>query len=213
MIQLVREIVSLPSIQPLDLEFKFSLDREAAMINFNVLKKHELNLKVALEAQKNSPLEYGSEFRPTQSLKSIFKWHPNWKRMRSIMENGSTWPLEDLSVSNRRKGLEETLAFGNHKGAKSNPKLLKELVEKDVCFGYDLVLPLENLKDIPGALLAPMNIMKQDTIDEHGRIIEKDRLTHDQSYKWGSGTSVNSRVDKDSLLPCKFGACLKRLMN
>ena len=53
LIQLVREIVSLPSIQPSDPEFKFSLDREAVMINFNVLKKYELNLKVALEAQKN----------------------------------------------------------------------------------------------------------------------------------------------------------------
>ena len=91
--------------------------------------------------------------------------------MRSILENGSAWPLEDLPASNRKKDLEEALVFGNHKGAKSNPKLLKELVEKDVCFGYDLVLPLENLKDIPGALLAPTNIMKQNTIDEHGRII------------------------------------------
>ena len=58
-----------------------------------------------------------------------------------------------------------------------------------------------------------MNIMRQNTIDEHGRTIEKDRLTHDQSYKWGSGTSVNSRFNKDLLLPCKFGACLKRLIN
>ena len=42
--------------------------------------------------------------------------------------------------------------------------------------------------------MAPMNIQRQDTIDEFGRIIPKDRLTHDQSYKWKSGTSVNSRA-------------------
>ena len=47
---------------------------------------------------------------------------------------------------------------------------------------------------VPGILLDPMNIMTQNTIDEHGRSIEKDRLTHNQSYKWGSGTSVNSRA-------------------
>ena len=133
--------------------------------------------------------------------------------MRSILENGSTWPLEDLPAANRKRDLVEALAFGNHKGAKANPKLLRKLVEKDVLFGYGLVLPLETLKVIPGALLAPINIMKQNTIDEHGRVIEKDRLTHDQSYTWGSGTSVNSRVVKDSLLPCRFGACLKRRMN
>ena len=58
-----------------------------------------------------------------------------------------------------------------------------------------------------------MNIMRQNTIAKHDRIVEKDRLTHDQCFKWGSGTSANSRVDKDLFLPCKFGACLKRLMN
>ena len=112
-----------------------------------------------------------------------------------------------------KSDLEEALTFGNHKGAEQNPKVLKELVEKDVTHGYGLVLPLEKLKRIPGTLLAPMNVMKQNLIYECGRIVEKDRLTHDQSYKWGSGTSVNSRVDKDLLLSCKFGACLKRPMN
>ena len=213
LIQLVRETVKHPSSQPSDPEFKFTLDREAAVINFEVLKKYELNLEAALDAQKNSPLGYGSEFRPTRCLKSIFKCHPNWKRMKSILENGSAWPLEDLPDANKKRDLAEALAFGNHKGAKANPKLLRKLVEKDVLFGYGLVLPLESLRAIPGALLAPMNIMKQNTINKHGRIMEKDRLTHDQSYTWGSGTSVNSRVVKDSLLPCRFGACLKRLMN
>ena len=58
-----------------------------------------------------------------------------------------------------------------------------------------------------------MNVMKQNSIDECGRVVEKDRLTLDQSYKWGSGASVNSRVDKDLFLPCKFGACSKMPMN
>jgi hypothetical protein len=61
--------------------------------------------------------------------------------------------------------------------------------------------------------MAPMNIMRQNTIDEQGRIVEKDRLTHDQSYVWGSGHSVNSRVEKDALLPCMFGHCIKRIIN
>ena len=119
--------------------------------------------------------------------------------MRSILKYGSSWSLEDLPVSKKSEDLEEALAFGNHKGAESNPKILKELVEKDVTFGYGLVLPLKELNKVPGVLLAPMNIMKQNSIDELGRIIQKDRLTHDQSYIWGSGTSVNSRVDKDLL--------------
>ena len=47
--------------------------------------------------------------------------------------------------------------------------------------------------------MAPMNIMAQNTIDEFGRVVSKDRLPHDQSWKWGSGTSVNSRVRKEFL--------------
>ena len=55
-------------------------------------------------------------------------------------------------------------------------------------YGYGLVLPLDKIKLIPGVLMAPMNIMNQNTINETWQIIGKDRLTHDQSYKWGSET-------------------------
>ena len=65
--------------------------------------------------------------------------------------------------SNKLKDLEEALAFGNHEEAKLKPKILKELVEKNVTFGYGLVLPLETLNKVPGALIAPVNIMKQNT--------------------------------------------------
>ena len=67
---------------------------------------------------------------------------------------------------------------------------------------------LAKLKDLEEAF-----VVKQNTFDEYGRIIEKDRLTHDQRYMLGSKTSVNSRVDKDLILPFKFGFSLKRLMN
>ena len=113
----------------------------------------------------------------------------------------------------RQLDLEEALTFGNHKGASSQPELLRRLIEKDVTHGFGLVIPLSTVKCIPGALLAPMNIMKQNTIDELGNIIPKDRLTHDQSYKWSSGTSVNSRVQFNTLLPCRFGACIRRIAN
>jgi hypothetical protein len=33
--------------------------------------------------------------------------------------------------------------------------------------------------------MAPVNIAPQNTIDEFGRIIAKDCLTHDQCFKWG----------------------------
>ena len=61
--------------------------------------------------------------------------------------------------------------------------------------------------------MAPMNIMEQNTIDELGLIVPKTQLTHDQSFPWTSGASVNSRVQIDTLLNCRFGVCMRRLAN
>eukprot|EP00957_Ditylum_brightwellii_P202248 15329300-Ditylum_brightwellii.AAC.1 len=99
----------------------------------------------------------------------------SWRRFSIFIQTGN------------KKDLAEALEFGNHKGAINNPKLLTKMVEKDIRHGYGLVIPLHKLDSIPGAILAPMNIMKQNTIDERGRIVEKDRLTHNQSYEWSSG--------------------------
>jgi hypothetical protein len=58
---------------------------------------------------------------------------------------------------------------------------------------YALPLPQGKIRGIPGICMAPLNIQMQWTINEHGEIIEKDRLTHDQSFEWEkSGSSVNS---------------------
>ena len=81
--------------------------------------------------------------------------------------------MNDLPFPDRQKDLQEALEFGKHKGAESNPKTLIDLVKKDVTHGYGLVLPLDKINRIPGALLAPMNIMRQNLIDECGKIIEK----------------------------------------
>jgi hypothetical protein len=108
----------------------------------------------------------------------------------------------------------EALSFGNHKGASSQPELLKELVTSNFIHGYALPLPLDKITRIPGVCMAPLNIQAQWMINERGEIVEKDRLMHDQSFKWmTSRTSVNSRTDTDLLQQCKFGKCLTRLIN
>jgi hypothetical protein len=38
-------------------------------------------------------------------------------------------------------------------------------------------------------------------------------MTHNQSWKWQSETSVNSRVNEEQLMPCYFGKALKQLIN
>jgi hypothetical protein len=113
-------------------EFAFELTKEAAEKNYCLLKKYGLDLSRAIDAQKSSPLSYGSEFKPPHTLKRIYRNHPLWPRMEQLLINGSQWPLEEIREEDREADLHEALAFGNHKGAASKPELLKELITADV---------------------------------------------------------------------------------
>ena len=139
--------------------------------NLAVLEKYEFNLGKALEAQRDSPLGPGKEFRPVDVLSAVFSHHPLWSRMKEILTSGSKWPLEDISEEDRESDLNEALTFGNHKGASSKPEVLSKLVNKDIKYGYSLPIPLSSVAKIKGLEMAPMNIMEQNTIDEHGRVV------------------------------------------
>jgi hypothetical protein len=191
---------------------EFSL--EAANKNFILLtRKFGGDLSKALLAQSDSPLGYGSEFKPIETLELIFRNHPSWSQMKQVLTNGSKWPLQPLDKDDRIKDVEEALVFGNHKGAVKQQDLLMKLVTNNVIRGFTLPLPLGKITQISGVLLAPLNIQAQNTINKRGEIIPKIQLTHDQSWKWQSGTAVNSRIDTDKLMPCYFGRALRRLIN
>jgi hypothetical protein len=82
----------------------------------------------------------------------------------------------------------------------------------DIHYGYGLVIPRGEISHLPNACVAPMNITKQFTLDAGGEIVDKDCLTHDQSFKWQSGLSVNRRVVQDGLQHCMYGRCLMQLL-
>ena len=84
------------------------------------MNKYNKDLSKAIAAQFISPLGYGSEFFPTDTIEILFSRHPNWTRMKNILENGSAWPLEELEVSKRATEMKEALYFGNKKGSVRN---------------------------------------------------------------------------------------------
>ena len=102
-------------------EFKFHMTSSAAQHNWTVLKKYDLDLKTALNAQKHTQLYYGSEFRPPEILEPLLKHHPLWPRLSDQLNNGAFFPLNELSEEERIQDLNEALEFGNHKGADDNP--------------------------------------------------------------------------------------------
>ncbi len=214
MMSIIKSIVELHSPRLEKPLFEFEMTSEAAKKNFLVLKSFNFDVKAALAAQAKSPMGYGSEFRKGEIPLPLVQYHPLWPRLEKILKHGSQWPTSPISKEDRIADLHKALEFGNHKGASTQTDLLLKLVSGDFTHGYALPLPLDKITQIPGICMAPLNIQPQWTINEHGEIVAKDRLTHDQSFVWTkSGTSVNSRIDTDLLQQCKFGKCLVMLIN
>ena len=91
-------------------EFHFQLNKESAAKNFCIMNKYNKDLSKEIADQSNSPLGYGSEFCPTNNLEVLFSRHPNWTRMKNILENSSAWPLEELEESKRTTNMKEALS-------------------------------------------------------------------------------------------------------
>jgi hypothetical protein len=124
---------------------------------------------------------------------------------------GAEMPLQQLAEDQRRADLSAAIAYGNHKSAKSNGEIALATLQDEVTRGWQLPLPVPSLDSIPGVVVSPVGMTDQRTIDENGRIVQKWRLTHDQSFSFDSGFSVNARVIEEKLDPCLYGWVLKRL--
>lgn len=192
--------------------FKFEWSRKAANHNWDTLAKYS-NLGMALEANSKTQLGYGSEFRPALILEPLMKNHPLWQKLKDQLLHGVTYPMEDLSTEDRFRDLREAFEFGNHKGVAKNKEFFIDTMKTEVKNGWQLILPRHRALEIKDALLAPMNVIQQKSINEKGEIIEKMRLTHDQGMKFSSKTSVNSRVHEEEIQDPMYGHCLLRLIH
>ena len=213
LIEICNEIVRTPCKHFKSPEFSFSMDGKAAEKNWKILEKYNLDFELAMKNQKGTPLEYGSEFRDHLLLEKLFKFHPLWPKLKSLLLEGGKFPLEHLPIEEKKKDAIEGLEYGNHKGADNNLDLLKKMVNEDVTFGFALPIPTNKVLQIEGALLSPLNIQDQFGINEKGEITGKKRLTHNQSMKYQSGTSVNSRVIEEELQDVMYGHCLLRVVH
>ena len=176
-------------------------------------QKFKLDLEAAIQAQSNSILGYGSEFRPVHSLKRLLHKHPLWSKFEKMLTVGADYPLEPMSEEDRLQDITDAMERGNHKSAKQKHQVLETKLFDEVRHGWELPLPLDKVPRLPGSLLAPLGVADQETINEQGEVIPSDRVTHDQSFPFSSGTSVNIRVIDEELTPCMCGHMLSRLIH
>jgi hypothetical protein len=194
--------------------FIFETSMDAAVHNANVLESYNFNLDCALQAQKNTILYYGSEFKNTSELEPILSDHPLWKYTKETLENGAKFPLDPIDDESRKSDNNFHLSRGNHKSALDNKSILSELLNEDVSRAFALILPIQLHKYLPKISIAPLGCPKQGTINEKGERIFKHRMTHDQSFPGPSTLSVNKRVIQNLLPPSNvYGFAFKRIIH
>ena len=90
--------------------------------------------------------------------------------------------------------------------------MVRNAMQDEVQRGWQLIIPLDSVTHIKGAIMSPLGIVEQETIDEHGKYKTKHRITHDQSFNPIPETkrSVNDRVIHHVLTPCNYGRALLR---
>ncbi len=68
----------------------------AAYHNFRVLKAASFDLHHILMATPHCVTHPGDEFRPVSLLDPIFKRHPLWRRVCSMLTEGAQFPLTPI---------------------------------------------------------------------------------------------------------------------
>lgn len=182
----------------------------AALHNAKVVKEHNYHLDDIIRKQHPSQFSYGSEFRSSDNLENLLEDHPLWYKLKEILDNGASFPLQPMNEIDRRTDLEFHSTRGNHKSTEKFNHVISDIISEDIERGFALPLPLSMLDKIPNTSIAPLGCQKQSTIDANGSIIPKYRMTHDQSFPGPSGLSVNLRVKKDLLPPILYSYALCR---
>ena len=191
---------------------QFEWSTQAAQQNAAILQQHGWDLTRALDAEQGTILSPGSEFRDPNYLSPLCKSHKLWPKVHKWITEGITYPFIPLLDTDRHMDLQANLQRGNHKSVTGNEDLVRKVLQDEVSRGWQLIIPIEAITQIKGAIMAPLGIVHQETINEHGKPTQKSRITHDQSFNPtpNSTRSVNDRVQHQYLTPCNYGMALPR---
>jgi hypothetical protein len=213
LMQMIRMIKNMPKLKPVNPPFKFECSKAAALHNWTIISKFG-SLENTIRAFPYSPIHYGSEFKPPCILDPILKHHKYWPRLKDMLANGSQFPLEKHDENLRQADLEMAVAYGNHKSAENNIDTLISHVTKEISKGWIVPLLPNHAKQLDNAMISPIGVVSQSTINDRGEIIPSNRVTHDLSFPGKlSGLSINSRTNMELLETCQYGHMLVRTIH
>ena len=104
---------------------------------------------------------------------------------------------------------------GNHKSATipNHSKIVKETYSAETTKGWQVPVPLETLRKMKDVMVIPLGLQIQMAVNEKSEYAEKACVTHDCSYEYTSGFSLNSSIDDDKIPECRFGIALRRFLH
>jgi hypothetical protein len=190
------------------------LSQKAAIHNKEILQKYGNSINDYLQSQQGTFIAFGSEFRPTWVLEPLLCHHPNWPKLKKILEEGSNWPLSPITKEDRLAKNKELVSRGNQRSAVKYTEELRKTLENKVAQGWVVPLPLDYISSLKNGESAPVGMDdKQWTVLPDGSRKTKFRLTHNQSFNTMHGKSVNDRVLTEKLDPLYYGGCLSRILH
>ena len=205
-----REVVPAPLPSP----FQHQTSFEAAKFNSELIERFDFDLQKLFDAHPGTTISPGSEFRPVSSIARLLCHHPFWDRIQDTLRNGASYDFKPLPPDiNRQFENDAILAYGNHASARKRPEALIKVCKKDTKFGYSFPISFDCARQIQQGRAGPLGVAQHAGIDEHGNIVIKDRLAHDQSFSLGFAPSLNDLVDESELIDLVFGWCLDRIIH
>ena len=187
------------SIHKLDnLIFSFKRTKHATPRNRKILSAFNGNLGAAIEAQKVSPLNYGSEFSDIDKLSKLLKYHEEKSKIINITQQGSSYHLFPINEDTRAYDLEEMLQIGIHKKSHSdmNSAALEKAINKEFNQGWALLLTTASLQRVNNSRVLPLGVVEKLSINKMGECYIKQLINHNCSFTGTSGLSLNNRVQR-----------------
>ena len=97
--------------------FSFKRTHEATVRNRKIIAEFKGDLGTEIASHKDSPVNYGSEFRNKMALEKLFLHHEDKTKIISIIQNGSRCHLDPIEEETRKSDLSEMILRGNHKSS------------------------------------------------------------------------------------------------
>ena len=173
LVNTVKFCIAQQESEPNPHNIKFGNSKEAAETNSNNLKGFNYDFEKYINSQQNTILTPGSEFRSIKTLHKILGHHQNWDKIKQIISEGCDIPTVQSKTSEetRKSDLKAMIDRGNHKSTqdKDNAKALHKGYLKEIAHGWMIPISIDSVHHIKDAMVLPLGIVCQQTLDIHGQ--------------------------------------------